>query len=317
MSKHIDFDNMAPVIVFGPTGNIGSIVARTAGQQGADVALAMRDVNKTIPGLSKSDEEAGSYTRVPADLSDPKRVESAVKTSGAKRAFVYMAQGTSDHMKSTFEAMKAGGVDFVVFLSSYTIGERAPESVPPSELIAFVHAQAEASLHAVFGAENFVAIRPGGFVTNLLRYKQGIASGEVRLFGEYFEMDWITTGDMGRVAGTVLVSGPKNGQQQVFLYGPQVIPQGDALVKVGKALGKDVKITGVDEEEGRQIWQGLGIPKPFIEYLLRSTVASQTMDRAARFARYEEGVENVKLYTGKSSTSLDEWLQENKEMFIE
>ena len=45
------------VIVFGPTGNIGSITSQTAGKKGAKVYLAMRDPKKTIPGLSQEDEK--------------------------------------------------------------------------------------------------------------------------------------------------------------------------------------------------------------------------------------------------------------------
>lgn len=306
---------MAPVIVFGPTGNIGSVVARTAGDQGADVVLAMRDVKKPIPGLDSTSEASGHFTRVTADLSDPKSVEDAVKTSTAKRAFVYLAFGTPDNMKSTFQAMKAGGIEFVVFLSSFTIAERALEDVPPSELIAYVHAQAEASLHAVFGAENFVAIRPGGFATNILRWKDGIVDGHVRLFGGYFEQDMITAGDMGRVSGTVLVSGPRNGQKHVYLYGPQVISQEEAIKNIGKELGKEIQITPLNEEEGLKTFLDHGMPKPFAEYLVRATKESKSKDMTSRFSRYDEGLENVKLYTGQPSTSFEEWLKDNKKLF--
>lgn len=306
---------MAPVIVFGPTGNVGSVAARTAAEQGAEVVLAMRDTSKTIPGLSKADEEAGKFSRVQADLTDSKSVEHAVKTSGAKRAFAYLAFGQPDAMKSTFQAMKDGGVEFVVFLSSFTVGERKLEDVQPSEIIPFVHAQAEASLHAVFGADNFVAVRPGGFITNLLRWKDGIVDGDVRLFGERFEQDCITPGDMGRVSGTVLVSGSKDGQRHVYLYGPQVISQQDACVKIGKALGKDVKITPLDEEAGLEALIKSGMPKPVADYIVRATKESASKDIASRFARYDEGVENVKRYTGKPPTGFDQWVQENKGLF--
>ena len=40
---------MGKVIVFGPTGNIGSVAAVTAQEKGAKVYLAMRDPKKTIP----------------------------------------------------------------------------------------------------------------------------------------------------------------------------------------------------------------------------------------------------------------------------
>ena len=303
---------MAPVIIFGPTGNIGSVAARTAGEQGAEVVLAMRDTNKTIPGL---DEKAGNFKRVQADLSDAKSVENAVKSSGAKRAFAYLAFGTPDAMKATFQAMKDGGVEFVVFLSSFTIADRALDRIPQSEVIPWVHAQAEISLHAVYGADNFVAVRPGGFATNILRWKDGIVEGHVKIFGEDFEQDCITAGDMGRVSGTILVAGPKNGQKHVYLYGPQLLSQQKAIEKIADALGKEVKLTSLDAEEGLKVLLGHGMPKPVADYIVRATVESRGKPKEDRFTRYDEGVENVKLYTGKPSTGFDEWVAENKAAF--
>lgn len=314
-SKFLTQHNMAPVIIFGPTGNIGSVAARTAAERGAEVVLAMRDVNKAIPGLSKADEDAGSYKRVHADLTDASSVEEAVKTSGAKRAFAYLAFGTPDHMKSTFQAMKAGGIESVVFLSSYTVAGRALESFEASEVIPFIHAQAEISLHSVFGAEHFVAIRPGGFVTNLLRFKDGIVDGHVRLFGGHHELDCVTPGDMGRVSGTVLASGSKNGQKHVYVYGPQIISQEDGIKKIAQAVGKDVKITHLDEDEGLKMLLDSGLPKLVADYFVRQLREPKGRDIDSRFKCYKEGVDNVKLYTGKPSTSFEEWLQENKGLF--
>ena len=302
------------MIIFGPTGNNGSFAARTAAELGADVVLAMRDTNKTIPGLSKAEEDAGKFKRVQADLNDPKSVEAAVSSTGAKRAFVYLTWGQPDHMKSTFQAMKSGGLEFVTFLSSFTIGDRKLEDIPQSEMIPYAHAQAEISIRDVFGQDNFVAIRPGAFAVNLLRWKQGIADGHVRIFGEHFEQDCITPIDMGTVSGHVLVNGPKNRQKHVYLYGPQIISQGDAVVKIAKALGKDVKITPLSEEEGLQMMMQ-HMPKPLAEYLVKATMESKTKSKEEKFCRYDEGMDNVKLYTGRPSTSFDEWLQENKGLF--
>ena len=112
-----------------------------------------------------------------ADLLKPETIAEAVKTSGAKRAFIYLAHGAQDNMKSTIEAMKAAGVEFVVFLSSFTVHTDKPlRDIPPSDIIDYLHAQVEANLDDVFGAEHYVAVRPGAFVTNLLRDKQGIVS---------------------------------------------------------------------------------------------------------------------------------------------
>ena len=307
---------MASVIVFGPTGNIGSVAARTAAEHGAKVALAMRDTNKAIPGLSKEKEQAGSFTRVQADLRKPETVAEAVKTSGAKRAFIYLAHGTPDHMKSTLEAMKAAGVDFVVFLSSFTIHRDKPlRDIPPSDIIDYMHAQVEANLDDVFGSEHYVAVRPGAFATNLLRDKKGIAAGEVPLFAGQSQQDCITPGDMGRVSGKILVEGPKNGQQKVYLYGPQVMSHRETIGEIGKALGKEIKITDLNAEEGRNHFMQLGFPPAFVDYFIRKLGESTGLEWSAIFPLYEEGVENVKLYTGRPSTTFQEWVGANKELF--
>src|ERR1700760_1967681 len=114
---------MAPhkVIVFGPTGAVGSAAARTAQEQGAQVVLAMRDTTKAIRGLDAEKEKQGSFERIYADLTKPDTVGEAVNKTGAKYAFMYVAQGTSDHMKSTIQALKNAGIELVVFLSSFTV----------------------------------------------------------------------------------------------------------------------------------------------------------------------------------------------------
>lgn len=302
------------VIVFGPTGNIASVAARTAQEHGAKVLLAMRNTQKPIPGLSAEQEQKGDYERIHADLTNPDSVTAAVKASGAKRAFTYLAHGTSDHMRATLTALKSAGVGFVVFLSSYTVtGE--PRDVPPSEVITYVHAQVEISLDEIFGPDNYVALRPGGFATNLLRYKKGIGAGEVKLYAPSFKFDCITPRDMGRVGGTILVQGPQNGQQKVYLYGPQIIAQGDAVVVIGKILGKDIKVTALNEQEGVDQYMQAGVPKPIAEYMVRKS--GSTSNELADRAFYDIGVENVKLYTGEPSMGFKEWVEENKGLFAE
>jgi uncharacterized protein YbjT (DUF2867 family) len=171
-------------------------------------------------------------------------------------------------MRATLTSLKSAGIEFIVLLSSYTVsGELS--SIPPSEVIAYSHAHVEINLDEVFGPENYVAVRPGGFATNILRFKDGIKTGEVKLIGSTFQLDCITPADMGRVSGTILVQGPKNGQQKVYLYGPQIMSQGDAIQTVGKVLGKDVKLTTLSQQEGLDAFLQNGVPMPFAEYMIR------------------------------------------------
>lgn len=311
---------MATVIVFGPTGNIGSVAARTAQEHGAKVVLAMRDTKKKIPGLSEEEESKGGYQRVTADVTKPDTVAEAIKSTGATRAFMYIAFGTSDHMKATFQSLKDSGIEFVVFLSSSTI-QIEKSDIPQQEIISWFHAQAELSLDAVYGEENYVAVRPGRFITNLVQYKQGINDGEVKMFGSNMKMDSTTPTDMGRVSGSILAAGQsKDGQRKVYVYGPQIKSMGETIKAVGKALGKDVKITEISAEEGLQQSIAQGTPPPIAKYindlLSSGPDADQELgEKGEERELYKTGVKNIELYSGKKATSIEEWVKANKSVF--
>lgn len=308
---------MATVIVFGPTGNNGSVAAQTAHQKGAKVWLAMRDTTKSIPGLTPEAEQAGNYTRVQADLSKPDTVAAAVKTSGATRAFIYVAQGTPDFMKGTAQALKAAGVDFVVLLSSYTVGDTPPADVQPSEVIPYAHARLEVTLDEVYGSDGYVAVRPGAFATNLLRQKAGIRAGEVKMFGAGFRIDCITPVDMGGVIGSILAEGPpRDGQRKVFLYGPQILSQKQGLEIIGEVLGKEIKVSSISGEEALAQYLSKGAPKAMAEYMIRALGDTDPdLEAGSWLAHYKEGQENVQKYTGKPATPLREWVEANLDLF--
>lgn len=278
----------------------------------------MRDPSKSIPGLTQDQEQQGGYSRVQADLTKPESLTAAVKTSGATRAFIYLTHASSDHMRSSLEALKAAGIEFVVFLSSFSIaadGGGEPRNVPQHEIISYRHAQVEINLDEVFGPEHYVALRVGGFATNLLRYKDGVAKGEVSLHGGGYMMDFITPGDMGGAGGTILATqtGPRGGQGKVDLFGPQRLSLVDAIGVIGRVLGREVKISGISDEEAVERYAAGHMPRPLAEYMVRKWGGKQDMER--EWPEYEEGVENVKRYTGKPAMRLEEWIEANKEAF--
>lgn len=306
------------VIVFGPTGNIASVAARTAHERGAEVVLAMRDPKKPIRGLSAEEEDAGRFSRIEADLTNPDSVATAVKTTGATSAFFYVAMGSKDHMKSTIQALKSSGVQFIVFLSSYTVLPYEGDLVacPPSERIPFIHAQVEANLAEIFGSGNYVAVRPGGFATNTLMWKPEIAAREVKLQGSDVKFDYITPSDMGKVCGKILTTGPQNGEQAVYLYGPQLLAQKDAIAAIGKAVGAVVKITPVEGSESVEAYKARGMPEPVAKYIVeRMEELVDGTGVAADVSHWERNKGNVERYTGKPALTFEEWVGQNKELF--
>lgn len=307
------------VIIFGPTGNIGSVAARTASSKNAKVFLAMRDTKKAIPGLTKDAEESGNYERIQADLTNAETIRSAVEKSGAEAAFLYLAHGSPDHMLSTFQALKDGGIRHVVFLSSFTVPKDGLEDVPPSDLISYIHSQAELSMRKVFSKDQVVAVRPGAFATNVLHYKLGIDERKIKHFSPKHVSDMITNEDMGEVAGTILVEGQRAGQDVVYLFGPEMVSEEDAFQTIGKVLGERIEVVTVDADEGLQELIREGLPEPIAKYLVDITVkmdASGLESMGLPKGRQEEGKENVKTYTGHSALGFAEWAGRNKQMFV-
>lgn len=302
-------------IIFGPTGHVGSAAALTSLTHGAKVILALRDIQKPIPGLPADQEKAGNFQRVQADLTKPDTIEAAVRSTSAKRAFIYLAHGTTDHMRGTIEALKAGGVEFVVFLSSFAV-QGDLRSIQPTDVVAFLHGQVEINLGEIFGAEGYVALRPAFFNTNAMMWARMLREGEVKVAYPESRFDWISPTDIGRVGGRLLVQGSEAtaGEEErnfVTLCGPKLVSQVDALGIFGRVIGKDVKITEVNAEEGVRILIENGLPEFAAGPLVKSlgNGGKQYGDD-----RYTKGSENLAKYAGWV-TSLEDWAAANKEMF--
>jgi uncharacterized protein YbjT (DUF2867 family) len=305
------------VIVFGPTGDVGSAAARTAEELGAKVVLAMRNREKPIPGLDTAKEKQGSFERVYADLTKPDTVRDAVNATGAKYAFIYCAHGTPDHMKSTIEALKSAGIDLVVFLSSFTVRGDL-KAIQPSEVIPYTHAQVEINLGEIFGANGFVAARPGWFASNTRQYKAELEKGRVKIYMPDAKVDCIVPEDIGRVCGTVLAKGPQDEQRAIFLYGPELLSQTDAIKILAKVLGNNPRIEIIDEQGAYKTYvEERGTPVPIAKYLI-SQMGKNSNEHNQLFGYpvSEEQLSNVQKYSGRKATTFEEWVEQNKQMFV-
>lgn len=303
------------VIVFGPTGYVGSVVAKTATKYGSQVALAMRDPKKTIRGLSPEDEKEGKYTRVQADLTKPDTVSAAVKKSGAKAAFVYLDHHATDGMASVWQALKDSGVEFVVFLSSFTVPDKAAqmEKVDPSDHISYVHTQAELALAKVFSEKEHVCVRPGYFATNTLQQKLGILANDVRVIKPEQPFDYITPDDMGAVAGNILSKGQRDGQNIVPVFGPDMLSQREAYLKVGGALDREIRVSEATDEEALANLISGGAPEPLAKILVETF---KNMDGELVSAKkLTKGQTNVEKYASRPALRLDDWVRANTDLF--
>ncbi|CAG9990290.1 unnamed protein product [Clonostachys byssicola] len=259
-------------IVFGATGDVGSAVALRARQLGLAVALATRSLTKPIPGLDIKLEQSLGFTRVEADLTQPATVYDAVVRAKANRAFIYMAYGTSDHMRSSISALKSAGIEFLVLLSSHGVqGDK--RAILPSNYIPWSNAQVEIVLEEIMGSNGFVALRPAYFASNTLWWKSMIRERIVKTAYPDLQFDWISPKDVGYVGAALLaksatVSSDVLYSNFVYLCGPELLSQRDAVLAVGQALDTAIDVVSVTEDEHVQAIREGGEP----EEVARSSV---------------------------------------------
>ncbi|KAJ6476687.1 hypothetical protein C8R47DRAFT_1141176 [Mycena vitilis] len=311
-----------PVLIFGATGAIGSACARHAHSLGASVTLAVRNVNKPIQGLTLEEEKAAGYRRVQADLTQPTTITSAVARSGAKHAFIYVVfspPGAPDPNRPALEALKAAGVEFVVFLSHFSVDLYEPtiERAPAHEYTAHAHAQVELALRDVFGT-SFVALRPAASMRNTFRWAGMVKTGTVRMAYPNSTYAFIAPQDSGRAAAAILVGGTNSAPNIVSLSGPEVLNQEDAAQIIGRAVGKAVTVEVVEFQDEVKIFQA-ALPEHLARHLAETQAkgfegASMSVKDFIASDQQKLALENARKYAGKGTT-LMEWATDNKRIF--
>ncbi|KAH6619097.1 hypothetical protein B0J18DRAFT_433240 [Chaetomium sp. MPI-SDFR-AT-0129] len=303
------------VIVFGATGDVGSKAALTARQLGAEVVLALRDPSKAVPGLSAAQEQAGGFERVQADLTQPETLRAAVEQTGARAVFIYVALASPDHQRSSLEALKAAGVDWVVLLSSLSV-QGDPRAIgADAAFIPFAHASVEVALQDVFGLDHYAAVRPGWFATNLYNYKPAIAASDAPLIISPLGLwDFIAAEDMGRVAGHLLVQGRAaltEGKNEIFIAGPQLTTLGEAITAIGKVLGRNIKAQNIEDDE--DAFKLVSDAHPHMpEPLSRQLVAEyrKAEKRSPLYDMLDEAIANVPKYGGgQPGMTVQQWAE--------
>lgn len=299
------YDN---VIVFGPTGAVGSAVACEAARRGANVWLAMRDTTKVVPGLDTSAAQADATNRIRADLADPASVRNAIRASGAKAAYFYQVRAPGG-MKSIVEVMKEAGLEYAVFLSTFTIRPNDNlHQTSPQQIISHIHAQVEIALEDAGIAHT--VLRPGSFAYNIFRRNldQTRTPWVANILNPEVAMDCISPTDIGRVGGSVLVNRPSSSSKEVIhLYGPQLLTAPAQLSIIESTTGQKIETHVQTAEEFKQYLLGKGFPEP----LANNCIGLYTTDTKILYPddHYQASVNNVLKYSGHKSTTFEGYVR--------
>ncbi len=302
----VRYDN---VIVFGPTGAVGGAAAVEAGKRGAKVWLAMRDTDKVVDGIPDEQERNGRFVRVKADLSDPETVKQAVQLSGAKAAFVYLIHDPTG-IKGACQAMKEAGIEYVVFLSSFTLTEGASlREMTPEDMIPYMHAQGEVALEDISMAHT--ALRPGFFASNPFKLHMDASKTpyEFYAFSEGKQtFDNIVPTDIGRVAGAVLVDPPSTSSKEViYLYGPTLMSELEMYKTIKDGFSKEVKVVQQTPEKWTERMKAAGIPPAVVQSLIWAQDEHGPKFYSGSIPA--RGAANIKKYSGYEPTSFEDFVK--------
>ena len=221
-------------VVAGVTGNTGKVVANTLLDRKKDVRVIVRDAAKAAPFTAR-----GASVAV-ANLNDEGALAAAF--AGAQGAYVLLppnpvAKDFRAEQDATSAAIVAAlntaKVPHVVLLSS--IGAHLPSGTGP---IAGLHA-AERRLSALTATKT-TFLRAGYFAENLAGSFGALEQGVLPSFlPARLPIDMIATKDIGDVAASLLLEGPRAGV--VNLGGPAVTMT-DVAATLTRILGKTIAV---------------------------------------------------------------------------
>jgi uncharacterized protein YbjT (DUF2867 family) len=240
------------IAVTTPTGNIGSRVAETLIEAGADLTLLARD-----PSRLPEDVRARATVRQ-GTLEDADFVREA--TAGADALFLLIPPTyTTDDWaafqlgigRAAADAVRANGIRRVVLLSSG--GAHRDDLFAVSRL-----GQVERMLEEA--APDVVSLRAGFFMENFLAAVPTIADhGAIYMsLGPDTSLAMVATRDIGDVAARWLLDAGWSGHHVAGVHGPADLTPADVARAFSAVLGREVRYVQVSEEDARQALRGMG-----------------------------------------------------------
>jgi uncharacterized protein YbjT (DUF2867 family) len=207
-------------------------------------------------------------------------------------------------MKASFEALKSAGITYIVIVSSLTVqGSAKNEFV---DFIPRVHAQTEVALEE--SGITFTAVRPAYFSTNLLWVKNEFQKGEVEILFPDVEFDYIDPGNIGTVAGALLVKAEAT--KPIPLCGPKLYSQKEAHELAAKILGIKLNVKEIGEERWYET-------HTFFPKIVADSIVNGLKTGNLPYPEdlYEEAANNIRKYGGIEPTKLEDWVDSHKAEF--
>jgi uncharacterized protein YbjT (DUF2867 family) len=278
-------------LITGATGDVGSRVVDSLLAFGERPRVFVRDE-------TKARSRFGDRVEVFAgDLTDAASLQSALQ--GIDALFLVTTGPQIPNLDDgAAKAAKAAGVRHLVKLSSLDVEQNLA--------IGAWHERGEEAIRA--SGIPFTFLRPSGFMSNLLAWEPSIKNdGVVRSSTGDGKRGFIHSEDIAASATEILRTGTHVGES-LPLTGPEAVSFLEVTIKIGGAIGKDLRYEPISDEDARRRYAATGAAP-------EETEAHVCLWRAIREGRLATVTNWVERILGRKPMSLDRWAEENAARF--
>ncbi len=283
---------MAKILVFGATGNTGSILVPALLSAGHEVRAFVRNEEK-----AQSLKDAGAEIYL-GDLDQGDTIDGALE--GIEKVYFCTWNGptASAQGNNIVNAIKrAGTKPFIVRHSAYgTEGSRLIQQINEVD-------------NAIKGSGiPWTSIKPTFFMQNMMMVSPSIQNG-----GQIY-WDWADGKagmiDIRDVADSALgaLTGKAEHGKEYILTGPESISMHDVAASFAKVLSKEINYVAVPHEASKESMMGMGFP----EFIVDGYV-ELSQGFAQGFADTTNG--NVEALSGHAPRSIDDFTKDFKGYF--
>ncbi|GGW48349.1 NAD(P)H-binding protein [Streptomyces caelestis] len=270
------------ILVTGATGTVGRQVVAELLARGHEVRALTRDA-------AKADFPAGVEV-VEGDLTQPDGLTSAL-------------EGVTGLHLITF-----GGAAFTPLETGPRILELARSA--RVRRITVLHGGGPTPLEDAVRADDGVrwtVLMPVEFMANALEWADGIvASGEVREPFVARLSAMVHEGDIGAVAAVALTEEGHAGQEYV-ITGPELLTVGDKVATIAAAVGREITLVELTEEQAVEQWRAAGLTEDVIGFLLEAYGNTPEVGRTV--------AGTVEKVTGRPARTFGQWAAEHAGAF--
>ncbi|MET9759174.1 NAD(P)H-binding protein [Streptomyces sp. NPDC006372] len=270
------------ILVTGATGTVGRQVVAELLARGHEVRALTRDATKA--GLPAGVEVAEG------DLTEPGTLAPAL-------------EGVTGLHLITF-----GGASFTPLETGPRILELARSA--GVRRITVLHGGGPTPLEDAVRADDgidWTVLMPVEFMANALEWADGIvASGEVREPFVSRLSAMVHEGDIGAVAAVALTE-EGHGRQEYVITGPEVLTVGDKVTAVAAAVGREIALVELTEEQAVAEWRAAYLPEDVIGFLLE--VYGNTPEAGRTVS------DTVEKVTGRPARTFAQWAAAHADAF--